>query len=204
LAPAVLAQQPAGNGDLNADGTVLDIVDLVYAVNYMFQNGPAPMLITPCAVDIGQSAIADSSVLNLHADGGHGPNDGRQRALYLSMHIVDSGLLKITASADIAGYYDTCGIPSLIMLDTVARERLDDTSALVFDTITCGLYDSWGPFTVCDSIGSPGFDHKTGLVYQMHTDPGELTLFLDIFYSGCHHLELRDVVFTATLVAEPD
>ena len=38
LAGSIAAQKAAGNGDLNGDGTVLDIVDLVHAVEHDDQH----------------------------------------------------------------------------------------------------------------------------------------------------------------------
>ncbi|MFH1686852.1 MAG: hypothetical protein ABIE70_04950 [bacterium] len=38
------------NGDMNCDGSRLDIADLVYAVNYMFNGGPAPCEISGFAL----------------------------------------------------------------------------------------------------------------------------------------------------------
>jgi len=176
LSWGAMAQQPAGNGDLNCDGSVLDVADLVHVVDYMFHGGPGPCeFISP-----GVAYSSLDSAVNL-------PNEVYAPVLSLSIDCPSDGYVVLQVS----GTYRKFGF-------------LYEGVSFVLDTMawTFAAEDAPEEYLHRAQVDFPNSNHELtgpwGLSAVMPVSAGEHTFWVSFLARGWGDPNnLYDITFSA-------
>jgi len=183
-----LASSQSLNGDVDCNGSI-NILDVSRTINYLYKGGSEPCELIPES-DFFTAQFADSSNISIDWN-------GRNNIFQFQYNFHDSGIIKIIISGNLYELVDTCGGWGYILIDTIPKDA-DHFTGIYIDTIftgpVVGLY--CGNWCGVDSLRK-----KVGLACELPVPPGYTTLYIDIYFAGCHNLGISD--FSACAIYIP-